>query len=61
MSYTTAEALPTARWVELIDKHEFAKASLDENSESFIVHFAALKTPKPAVGPSQAPLLASLK
>lgn len=31
--YTTTEALPTARWVELINKHKFVKATLNKNSE----------------------------
>ena len=48
-SYTAAEVLPTARRVELIDKHEFAKAALDENSETFVAHVAALEAPEPAV------------
>ena len=41
-TYTTAEALPTTKRVELIDKKEFAKAALDENSETFVVHVASL-------------------
>ena len=40
-SYTTAEALPTTKRVELIDKREFAKAA----SETFEVHVAALEDP----------------
>ena len=39
-SYSTAEALPTTRWVELIKKHNFAKTALDKNSETFGVHIA---------------------
>ena len=31
-SYTAAEALPTTKRVELIDKKEFAKAALDRES-----------------------------
>ena len=42
-SYTVAEALPTTERVELIDKKEFAKAALDEESKTFVVHVAALK------------------
>ena len=41
-TYTTAEALPTTRKVELIDKKEFAKAALDENLEPFVVHVVAI-------------------
>ncbi len=47
-SYTTVKALPTTKQVELIDKKEFAKATLDENSKTFVVHIAALKASKSA-------------
>ena len=43
-SYITAEALSTAKRVELINKKEFAKAALDENSETFVVHVASLSS-----------------
>ena len=59
-SYSIAEDLLTTRRVELIDKHEFAKAALDENSEMFVMHVAALEALEQAVHPSQAPLLAAL-
>ncbi len=42
-SYTAAEALSTTSRVELIDKTEFAKVALDENSETFLVHVTALE------------------
>ena len=62
-SYTVAEALPTSRRVELIDKHEFAKAALGENSKTFVVHVAALEAPEPAMSihPSWAPLIVALQ
>ena len=41
-SYTTAETLPTTKWVELINKKEFAKTALDEKSEIFVIHVAFL-------------------
>ena len=41
-SYTTVEALPTTRRVELIDKKEFAAAAMDEDSETFVVHVASI-------------------
>ena len=41
-SYTTAEALLYTKQIELINKKEFAKAALDENSETFIMHVASL-------------------
>ena len=47
--------------MELIGKHEFAKAALDENSETFVVHVAAIEAPEPAVHPSRALLLAALQ
>ena len=37
-SYTTAKALPTTKRVKFIDKKEFAKAALDENSKTFVVY-----------------------
>ena len=44
--------------VELIDKKEFAKTALDEESETFMVHIAALKASsglaKMTMHPSQA-------
>ena len=41
-SYTTKKALPITRWIELINKKKFAKAALDENLETFVVHVASL-------------------
>ena len=40
-SYTTAEALPTTKQVELINKKKFAKAALDEDFEIFVIHVAS--------------------
>ena len=42
-SYTAVEALTTTKRIEFIDKREFANAVLDEESETFVVHVAALK------------------
>ncbi len=44
-SYTAAEALPTTSWVKLIDKREYAKVALDENSETFVIYVATIKLP----------------
>ena len=44
-SYTIDEALPTTKRVELIDKKKFAKATLDAESETFVMHVAALEAP----------------
>ena len=54
-SCTTAEALPTTKRVELIDKNKFAKAALDEKFETFVVHVVALEAPlaRMTIHPSQ--------
>ena len=44
-TYTAAEALPTTRRVEIIDKREFAAAVLNADDETFVVHVAALAEP----------------
>ena len=60
-SYTTAEALPTTKRVEFINKKEFAKAALDENSETFVVHVASLNLAlAPGIHPDRAAQIASL-
>ena len=41
--YTTAEALSTTKRVKFINKKEFAKAALNKESETFMVHVAALE------------------
>ena len=41
-SYTTAKVLPTTKRIEFINKKEFAKAALDEKSETFVVHITSL-------------------
>ena len=58
-SYTTAKALPTTKRVELINKKEFAKAALDENSETFVVHVASLNL-VPGIHPDREAQIASL-
>ena len=42
-SYTAAEALPTIKRIELIDKNVFAKTALDENFGTFVIYVAALE------------------
>ena len=59
-SYSAAETLPTFKVLEFIDKHEFVKAALDQNSETFVVHIAVLEALESDVQPCQAPLLAAL-
>ena len=45
----------------MINKHEFARATLDKNSEIFVVHVAALEALELAIHPSRSPLLAALQ
>ena len=53
-SYTTAKTLPTIKRVELIDKREFAAATLDKNAEMFVIYVATLSmAPKMQVQPSR--------
>ena len=59
-SYITVETLPTTKRVELIDKKEFAKAALDENSETFVVHVASLNSNPLDVHPSRRPQISGL-
>ena len=59
-SYIAAKALPTTKRVELINKKEFAKAALDENSETFVVHVASLISTLLDVYPSRTPQISGL-
>ena len=52
-TYTAEEALPTTRRVELVGKKEFAAATLDPESETFVVHVASLSSD---LLPSSSPL-----
>ena len=42
--YTTAKALSTTKYFEIIEKKEFAKATLDKHVKTFIVHITSLLT-----------------
>ena len=44
-TYTAAEALPTTKRVEIIDKREFAAAALNADNETFLVYVAAPAEP----------------
>ena len=59
-TYSTAETLPISRQVEMIDKYKFARAALDKNSETFIVHVAAKEALELAIHPCRTFLLAAL-
>ncbi len=50
-TYTAAEALPPIHQVELIDKEEFAKVAIDENSETFVMHMSALDVAELSIHP----------
>ena len=59
-SYTAAEALPTTKRVELIDKKEFDKAALDENVEAFVVYVTSLSLGSMSIHPAREAQIASL-
>ena len=44
-TYTATEALPMTKRVQIIDKREFAAATLNADDEIFVVHIAALGEP----------------
>ncbi len=60
-TYIIAEALPITSWVKLIDKMEFAKAALDKNSETFVVHVSVLEATENSIHPSQIAQIAALQ
>lgn len=47
--YSAAKALSKFKQVEFIDKHKFAKMTLNKNSEILIVHVAGLEGLKLAI------------
>ena len=59
--YSIAEALPTTRQVQLTNKHKFARAILNKNSQTFIIDVVGVYTLEVAIHPSRAPLLAALQ
>lgn len=48
-SYITKKGLSITKRVELINKKKFAKAVLDENSETFVVYMLMLKAAKASI------------
>ena len=65
-SYIAAEALPNTSQIKLINKREFAVAALDKNSETFVVHIAALEAmpihpPKISLVQGHEPILGALQ
>ena len=59
-SYTTAEALPIIKWVEIIDRKEFTKAALDKNVEAFVVHVTSFSLNLMLIYPTQGAQIALL-
>lgn len=47
--YTIAKALPTTKWVELINKKESAKTALDKNIKAFVVYVTFFSLNKPTI------------
>lgn len=58
--YNTAEIPVTTTRVQLIDNYKFAKAALDKNSGTFVIHVAALEI-SAVIHPSQAARIAALQ
>ncbi len=56
---TIVEALLTTSRIELIDKREFARAALDKNSETFIIHVSTLEAT--IIYPSRAAQIVTLQ
>ena len=52
-TYTTKEALPTIKRVELVGKKEFAAAVLDPEHETYVVHVGSISSD---ASPSSSPL-----
>ena len=48
-TYTTNEALPTTKQVQIIDKKDFVIAVLDADSEMFVMHMAIREREKMSV------------
>ena len=58
--YTVAEALPTIKRVEIIDKKEFTKTALDEIVEAFVVHVTSLSLTSMPIYPAREAQIALL-
>ena len=43
-TYTPKKALPTIRHIELVGRKEFATATLDLESETFVIHIVSLNS-----------------
>ncbi len=56
-----AEALPTISQGEHIDKGEFAKIAIDENSKTFVVHMSALDMAELLIHRSQTAQMTALQ
>lgn len=59
-SYITIETLLIINRIKLINKKEFAKAVLDENLETFIIHISALEVIENSIHPFQVAQIADL-
>ena len=51
--YTTIEALPTTKQIQLVDPKEFIIAALDADSKTFIVYMAIWEREKMAMDPDR--------
>ncbi len=60
-SYTAAAALSTTSQMKFISKREFAKAAMDENFETFVMHMSALEVAKLLIHLSRVAQIAALQ
>ncbi len=55
------EVLSTTSRIEFIDKKEFAKAVIDKNSKTFVVHMSALNVIESLIYPFRTTQIAALQ
>lgn len=60
-TYTIAETILTTQKIKLIGKHNFVKAALDGNSETFVVHVTILEASEITIYLSQIAQIAALQ
>ena len=60
-TYTTAEALPTTKRVQIIDQKEFAKTALDPNKEALVVYVATVTAEPMIIHPARKAQIVLLK
>lgn len=59
-SYTAVKTLLTISRIELIDKREFVRAVMDENSETFVIYISVIAIIKSSIYSSRVAQIAAL-